>query len=49
MNGELKFKENLLYYRKMKNITQERLAEICNVTRQAVTKWESGESFPELK
>lgn len=42
------FKENLIRIRKSKNITQEKLGELCGVSRQAVTKWESGESLPDL-
>lgn len=42
------FKENLTRIRRSKNITQERLGELCGVSRQAVTKWESGESLPDL-
>lgn len=42
------FKENLMEIRKRKNITQEKLGELCGVSRQAVTKWESGESLPDL-
>ena len=42
------FKENLTRIRKSKNITQEKLGELCGVSRQAVTKWESGESLPDL-
>ena len=37
-------KENIAYNRKRIGLTQEQLAEKCNVSRQAVTKWESGES-----
>ena len=37
-------KENIADYRKKMGLTQEQLAEKCNVSRQAVTKWESGES-----
>ena len=29
-------------------LTQEKLAEKCDVSRQAVTKWESGESEPSI-
>lgn len=34
--------------RKMKGISQEELAEIMGVSRQAVSKWESEQSFPDL-
>ncbi len=34
------FEEKLVMYRKAANMTQESLAERCNVTRQAVAKWE---------
>lgn len=37
-------KENIAYNRKRIGLTQEQLAEKCNVSRQAVTKWESGVS-----
>ena len=42
------FAEKLVMYRKAANMTQESLAERCNVTRQAVAKWEKGESLPEV-
>ena len=38
----MKFNENLKYLRKGEGITQEELAERLNVSRQSVTKWESG-------
>lgn len=41
-------KENIADYRKKMGFTQEQLAEKCNVSRQAVTKWESGESEPSI-
>ena len=41
-------KENIADYRKKMGLTQEQLAEKCNVSRQAVTKWESGESEPSI-
>ena len=40
--------KNLAYYRKEYNYTQEQVAELCDVSRQAYAKWESGESFPSL-
>ena len=40
---------NLQYLRKTNNsMTQERLAERMGVSRQTVSKWESGEAYPEL-
>lgn len=43
------FAENLQFLRKEKNITQEQLAELLEVSRQSVSKWESGASFPEME
>ncbi len=34
--------------RKMKGLSQEELAENTGVSRQAVSKWESGQSAPDL-
>ncbi|MGL1891234.1 MAG: DUF5680 domain-containing protein [Spirochaetaceae bacterium] len=34
--------------RKLNGLTQEKFAELVGVSRQAVAKWESGESVPEL-
>ncbi len=42
------FKDNLVCLRKMKQMTQEDVAERVGVTRQAVAKWESGETTPDL-
>lgn len=42
------FAEKLVAYRKEVNMTQEMLADICNVTRQAVAKWEKGDSLPDV-
>lgn len=42
------FGENLQYYRKRNNITQEQLAEQLNVSRQTVSKWEAGTSYAEM-
>ena len=41
--------ENLQNLRKIKNMSQEELAEKLNVSRQAVSKWESGNGFPETE
>ncbi|MBQ8232023.1 MAG: helix-turn-helix domain-containing protein [Lachnospiraceae bacterium] len=40
--------ENLQLLRKRIGLSQEELAERCQVSRQAVTKWETGESIPAL-
>ncbi|HAA42993.1 MAG TPA: transcriptional regulator, partial [Ruminiclostridium sp.] len=40
------FSEKLSLIRKSKGYTQEQLAEILGVSRQAVAKWESGQSYP---
>ena len=43
------FKDNLIHLRKMRKMTQEDLAEQVGVTRQAIAKWESGETIPDLE
>ena len=43
------FSDNLIQLRKINQMTQEDLAEIVGVSRQAVAKWESGESMPDLE
>ena len=40
--------ENLISYRKAANLTQAELAEKLNYSDKAVSKWERGESFPDL-
>lgn len=45
----MKFNENLKYLRKQAGLTQEQLAEKLNVSRQAITKWESGQSLPDIE
>lgn len=42
------FAEELVKNRKKANLTQEALAEKCNVSRQAVQKWEKSESLPDV-
>ena len=42
------FKEKLVILRKSKNLTQDEFASAVGVTRQAVYKWESGQSYPEV-
>ena len=44
----MKLSENLKKIRKENNLSQEQLAEQLGVSRQAVSKWESGQSYPEM-
>lgn len=44
----MKLSENLKRIRKENNLSQEQLAEKIGVSRQAVSKWESGQSYPEM-
>jgi len=45
----MSFAENLKNVRKKHNITQEQLADILSVSRQAISKWESGFGYPETE
>ncbi|MBS5114312.1 MAG: helix-turn-helix transcriptional regulator [Erysipelotrichaceae bacterium] len=40
----MEFREKLQNLRKSQGMSQEKLAELLNVSRQAVSKWESGVS-----
>ncbi len=42
------FKDNIVQLRKINQMTQEDVAEAVGVSRQAVAKWESGQSIPDL-
>lgn len=44
----MEFCERLQGLRKERSMTQEELAEKLNVSRQAVSKWESGQAMPEI-
>lgn len=44
----MKLGDNLKRIRKENNLSQEQLAEKLGVSRQAVSKWESGQSYPEM-
>ena len=41
--------DRIQYLRKAKGISQEELAEKVGVSRQAVSKWESEQSMPDLE
>ena len=41
--------DNLQYLRKRDKLTQEELADKLGVSRQAVSKWETGEAYPETE
>ena len=41
------FSNNLQHLRKEANLSQEKLAEQLHITRQAVSKWESGQAVPD--
>ena len=44
----LYLQENLKKYRVLKNLTQEDVAEYLRITPQSVSKWERGESYPDI-
>lgn len=44
----MKFQEKLIKIRKEKNLSQEALAEKLGMSRQAISKWESGTSYPDM-
>ena len=44
----MSFRDNLQHLRATRNMTQEQLAMMVGVSRQSVTKWESGRSYPEM-
>ena len=43
----MKLSEKILYSRKRAGLSQEALADMVGVSRQAVSKWETGEALPE--
>ena len=45
----MKFCDKLAKQRKNNNFSQEQFADKMNVSRQAVSKWESGSSIPDME
>ena len=45
----MNFSENLKQIRKEHHLSQEELAELLDVSRQAVSKWEQGQGYPEVE
>lgn len=43
------FHDNLLQLRKSRGMSQEELAECLDVSRQTLSKWETGESLPDIE
>lgn len=44
----MKFSEKLIKLRKQNKMSQEQLADMLDVSRQSVSKWESGTTYPEM-
>ena len=44
----MNFGENLYHYRKEKGLSQEELAVLCHVSRQAISKWENSTANPDM-
>lgn len=44
----MSFPDNLHYLRSSRGLTQERLAVLLGVSRQAISKWESDRAYPEM-
>lgn len=45
----MKLADNLQINRRRMGLSQEELAEKCQISRQAIAKWESGESVPTIE
>lgn len=45
----MEFQENIVKFRKERGLSQEELAALCNVSRQAISKWENGQANPDLE
>ena len=45
---EIRIGDNIFRLRKQAKITQEELASFLNLTKASVSKWETGQSLPDL-
>lgn len=45
----MELSERIAYYRRTRGLSQEQLGDLVGVTRQAVSKWESGQSMPDAQ
>lgn len=45
----IKLNEQITFLRKQNNMTQEELAKALGVSNQAVSKWESGQCYPDIQ
>ncbi len=46
--NELRLAENIASFRKLRGITQDELADFLGVTKASVSKWENGQSLPDI-
>ena len=42
------FSDNLLYLRNLRGLSQEQVAEAVGISRQSYSKWEQGDTFPDI-
>ena len=47
-NKMIKLSENIRKYRLQKEMTQSQFASVFNVSEQAVSRWENGNTFPDI-
>ena len=44
----IRLSENIKRFRLMRQMTQTQLAEVFNVSEQAVSRWENGNTYPDI-
>ncbi len=45
----MNLREKIVDLRKKKNMSQEEPAEKCGVTRQTISNWKNGKSYPDIE